>query len=54
MLATTMSFWADGDPRTVAEFCRIRRGGGIENSYLSYEQMWPKTTSHNHSVRIIL
>ena len=29
-------------------------GGGIENSYKSYEQMRLRTTSRSHSVRLLL
>ena len=44
--------WIDDDPDKVAEFYRIR--WGIENSYKSYEQMRPRTTSRSHSVRLLL
>ena len=53
MFATTMpDSWIDDDPDKVAEFCRVR--WGIENSYKSYEQMRPRTTSRSHSVRFLL
>ena len=53
VFATTMSCdWIGGDPHRVAEF--YRRRWGIENSYKSYEQMRPRTTSTNYSVRILV
>ena len=53
VFATTMpDSWIDDDPDKVAEFYRIR--WGIENSYKSYEQMRPRTTSRSHSVRLLL
>ena len=42
----------DNGPRKAAEFYRIR--WRIENSYKSYEQMRPRTTSRHHSVRLLL
>ena len=53
VFATTMpDSWIDDDPDKVAEFYRIR--WGIENSYKSYEQMRPRTTSRSYSVRFLL
>ena len=53
VFATTMpDSWIDDDPDKVAEFYRVR--WGIENSYKSYEQMRPRTTSRSHSVRLLL
>ena len=50
---TTMpDSWIDDDPDKVAEFYRVR--WGIENSYKSYEQMRPRTTSRSYSVRLLL
>ena len=42
----------NGDPKNVAELYRMR--WGIENSYKSYEQLRPWTTSNKLSVRILL
>lgn len=53
VFATTMGTdWIGGDPHRVAEF--YRRRWGIENSYKSYEQMRPRTTSTDYSVRILM
>ena len=53
VFATTMSLdWINGDPHRIAEF--YRRRWGIENSYKSYEQMRPRTTSTDYSVRILI
>ena len=53
VFATTMSdSWIHGDPGRAAELYKMRRG--IENSYKSYEQLRPWTTSNSHSVRILL
>ena len=53
VFATTMpDSWMGGDPHRVAEFYRQR--WSIENSYKSYEQLRPWTTSNSHSVRILL
>ena len=53
LFATTISEgWIGGDPHRVAEF--YRRRWGIENSYKNYEQMRPRTTSTDYSVRILL
>ena len=53
VFATTMGLeWIGDDPHRVAEF--YKRRWGIENSYKSYEQMRPRTTSTDYSVRILL
>ena len=41
-----------GDPDRFVEIYRQR--WGIETGYRCYEEMRPKTTSHNESVRILL
>ena len=52
MFATIMDEgWIGGDPHRVAEF--YRRRWGIENSCKSYEATGPRTTSTDHSVRIL-
>ena len=51
--ATTLpDSWIKGDPNRVSEFYSLR--WGIENSYKSYEEMRPWTTSNNYSIRILL
>lgn len=53
VFATTLpDSWIGGDPNRVSEFYKLR--WGIENSYKSYEQLRPWTTSSSHSVRILL
>ena len=53
VFATTISaFRINGDPKYIADLYRKR--WGIENSYKSYEQLRPWTTSNNYSVRILL
>ena len=53
VFATTLpDSWIDNDPNRVSEFYKLR--WGIENSYKSYEQLRPWTTSNSHSIRILL
>ena len=53
VFATTLpDSWIRGDPNRVSEFYRLR--WGIENSYKSYEELRPWTTSNSYSVRILL
>ena len=50
-MATPRTRNAGGDPHRVAKF--YRRRWGIEN-FRNYEQMRPRTTSTDYSVRILL
>ena len=53
VFATTMvDPWIDEDPKRIAEHYKLR--WGIENSYKSYEELRPWTTSNKMSVRFLL
>ena len=51
-MTTMPDSWIGDDPQRIAEFYKIR--WGIENSYKSYEQLRPRTTSTHHEPRILL